>query len=42
MAQGTYLVVQWLRARLLMHKTQVQSLVRELSCRAAKPAHDNY
>ena len=29
MAQGTYLVVQWLRARLLMHKTQVQSLVRE-------------
>lgn len=29
MAQGTYLVVQELRACLLMLKTQVQSLVRE-------------
>ena len=29
MAQGTYLVVQGLRACLLMLKTQVQSLVRE-------------
>lgn len=42
MAQGTYLAVQWLRARLLMHKTQVQSLVRKLSCRAAKPAPHSY
>ena len=41
---GTSLVVQWLRIRLPMQGTQVQSLVREdPTCRGAtKPMHHNY
>ena len=41
---GTSLVVQWLRIRLTMQGTRVQSLVREdpTCCGATKPASHNY
>ena len=44
MYQGTPLVAQWLRIRLPMQGTRVQSLVREdPTCRGAtKPVHHNY
>ena len=40
---GTSLVVQWLRIRLPMKGTWVQSVVRDPTCRGAtKPTHRNY
>ena len=43
-AEGTSLVVQWLRIRLPIQGTRVQSLVQEdPTCRGAtKPVHHNY
>ena len=41
---GTSLVAQWLRIRLPMQGTEVQSLVQEdpTCCRATKPVRHNY